>query len=404
MSALLMGRVWGYLFQSRAERDIVLALADHAHDDGTSIYPSILNLAWKTELSERQVQRILRSLEERGIIIAVANEEGGRGKKTEWNLYLDQANPKPVFTKGDPSCLIGISYPKKGDISKCDTPKRTRKGDISPPERVTYQQLKGDISNIKGDISTKKRGDEASSSKARSLPNHRTTLDQPPIREPSILLSDGQMPADEALLASPLDESEWELPDHTTIPEKTQAEHGSLTERDAPPVAPPPPTTLRGRGRPANAPKVGPTFAEDSAAVRLALHLRYCLHLRDPRMIVPPEDWASPQIQKWTAEMDRMLRIDQRMADEAAVVITRAVADKFWGTVMHSPASLRKHYDTLRQKFDIGMPDVTTNSQEVFNHAKQTTRSQQSPRRSSIGQAPKGDYAPHVNPIVPSYD
>lgn len=149
MSALLTGRVYGYLFNSRAEKEVVMALADHGYDDGTHIFPGVLYLAWKTELSERQVQRILRDLEQRQILIAVANQDGGRGKATEYELHLENALPKPKYRRGDPTCLEGIAYPKKGDISR-GTP--SKKGDISRPERVTYQNLKGDISRLKGDI------------------------------------------------------------------------------------------------------------------------------------------------------------------------------------------------------------------------------------------------------------
>ena len=55
-----------------------LALADHSDDDGKNIYPSIKRIAEKTRQSERTVQRQLRSMEDSGWLILIANENGGR--------------------------------------------------------------------------------------------------------------------------------------------------------------------------------------------------------------------------------------------------------------------------------------------------------------------------------------
>ena len=46
----------------------MLALADHAHEDGTGIRPSINRLVWKTGYSERSVQNILSQLRQLGIL------------------------------------------------------------------------------------------------------------------------------------------------------------------------------------------------------------------------------------------------------------------------------------------------------------------------------------------------
>jgi hypothetical protein len=53
--------------RSRAElgaRLVLLALAEFAHDDGTHAFPSTATLAARTRLSERQVFRALRTLED----------------------------------------------------------------------------------------------------------------------------------------------------------------------------------------------------------------------------------------------------------------------------------------------------------------------------------------------------
>lgn len=47
---------------------VLLALADHAHDDGRNAFPSLARIARKTGYSERQVQRILAELVRQGAI------------------------------------------------------------------------------------------------------------------------------------------------------------------------------------------------------------------------------------------------------------------------------------------------------------------------------------------------
>jgi hypothetical protein len=55
--------------QSKA---VLLAMADHAADDGSSIHPSVETLAEKTELSRRTVQRALADLKTLGLIHEVS--------------------------------------------------------------------------------------------------------------------------------------------------------------------------------------------------------------------------------------------------------------------------------------------------------------------------------------------
>lgn len=51
------------------DRLVLIALADYAHDDGTEAFPSVDTIARKARLSERQVQRALRTLERNGDIV-----------------------------------------------------------------------------------------------------------------------------------------------------------------------------------------------------------------------------------------------------------------------------------------------------------------------------------------------
>lgn len=136
MSGLLAGRVWT-LSLPRCERDVLLAMADHADDDGGRCYPSIDHLAWKTDYSARQVQRALASLKAKKIVEVEAGAEGGRGRLPEYRLHLDRASLKPSWES------------VKGDILSRRSSQRvtsaTAKGDIQSAERVTSGATKGDI-------------------------------------------------------------------------------------------------------------------------------------------------------------------------------------------------------------------------------------------------------------------
>jgi Helix-turn-helix domain len=150
MSALLMGRVWQLDGLDRNERTVLLALADHAFDDGTSCRPGVPYLAWKTDLSERSVQRALRGLEEKDLIVPTAHREGGRGHVTHYELHLENGAFKSPL-KGQ----------RKGDRerTKGDRP-GAGKGDTEHRERVTegvarveepselQQRLEADASSV----------------------------------------------------------------------------------------------------------------------------------------------------------------------------------------------------------------------------------------------------------------
>jgi DnaD/phage-associated family protein len=73
MSALVMGLVWE-LQESpdfgRAEKFVLMAYADHADSNGKNIYPSINLVMKKTFYEERNVQKITRTLEKIGYLVA----------------------------------------------------------------------------------------------------------------------------------------------------------------------------------------------------------------------------------------------------------------------------------------------------------------------------------------------
>jgi DNA-binding Lrp family transcriptional regulator len=74
---------------------VLLALADHAHKDGAGARPGISRLAWKTNLSESQVEKLMRSLRRQGVIKYV--KRGGNGRASEYEIDFSAAEQKPPF-------------------------------------------------------------------------------------------------------------------------------------------------------------------------------------------------------------------------------------------------------------------------------------------------------------------
>ncbi|WP_025988594.1 helix-turn-helix domain-containing protein [Burkholderia thailandensis] len=74
------------------EMILALALADHSHDDGTHIYPSVDKLAAKTRQSPRAVQYQLRRMQQSGWLILVSESKGGRGNTREYRINSDWIN------------------------------------------------------------------------------------------------------------------------------------------------------------------------------------------------------------------------------------------------------------------------------------------------------------------------
>jgi hypothetical protein len=96
-----MGAVFALDIAS-SEKLVLLAMADHARDDGTGCYPSIELLARKTSLSRRGVQKIMRRLESRGLIAPSKVSRGGPRRSTEYTLTVENSEPRSLFPSSQP--------------------------------------------------------------------------------------------------------------------------------------------------------------------------------------------------------------------------------------------------------------------------------------------------------------
>ena len=108
MSGKLVGKVYD-IYLPHDQQAIMIALADHGNDFGEHIHPSIDYLAWKTGYHRRNVQKILRKLEELQLLIPVAYEQGGRGLATVYEMHLENGTTKPPFQRRERPKKDGVS-------------------------------------------------------------------------------------------------------------------------------------------------------------------------------------------------------------------------------------------------------------------------------------------------------
>ncbi|RDU99207.1 helix-turn-helix domain-containing protein [Trinickia dinghuensis] len=81
MSVKVMTAVFERYPEGGGEMLLALALADHADDDGTHIFPSVQTMAKKTRQSKRAVQYQLEKMQKSGWLILVRAARGGRPEK-----------------------------------------------------------------------------------------------------------------------------------------------------------------------------------------------------------------------------------------------------------------------------------------------------------------------------------
>jgi hypothetical protein len=131
-----MGLVWDMDIPAN-EKLVLLAYADHAHHDGTGIYPAIKTIMKKTGYSERSVQEITRSLEKNGLLIT-----DGKGPKgtNKWRLGVQSL--RGAESAGvQPDVEGGAVQRVKGVQPTAPEPSVNHQ----EPSRRTQAEKKGDI-------------------------------------------------------------------------------------------------------------------------------------------------------------------------------------------------------------------------------------------------------------------
>lgn len=131
MSATLIGATL-YLPIPAGPKLLLVALSDHANDDGLSCYPGNTLLAKKTTVTVRQVQRNLEALEADEWIRRHKYVNGGKGHAVEWQLHVAK-----MFAEAR----------ENGWTQRVSSvPPFESKGRHPRPERVTSTTGKGDVS------------------------------------------------------------------------------------------------------------------------------------------------------------------------------------------------------------------------------------------------------------------
>lgn len=132
MSVRLMANVFE-LDVAASEKLVLLAMADHARDDGTGCYPAIETLARKTSQSRRGVQKIMRRLEDAGLIVPSRVSRGGPHRSTEYRLTLTNSEPHSLFASTQPARSSPVENGSKAS-TKPRTPGR-QTANASTPNR-----------------------------------------------------------------------------------------------------------------------------------------------------------------------------------------------------------------------------------------------------------------------------
>lgn len=166
MSVKMMSMVFERFPYGGNERVLALAIADHAHDDGSNIYPGNERLAQKTMISERTVIRLMHKFVKIGWLLKVKHGNSGRGIANEYSI-------NPNWLKGDN--LSPFIEDKKRVTSEAERV-------TNPTERVTNDAIKGDIAVSPQQELTKYNHQETS-------PRARESVTENPSMKPEGLLA-----------------------------------------------------------------------------------------------------------------------------------------------------------------------------------------------------------------------
>jgi hypothetical protein len=107
VSVRLMGAIFD-LDISAPEKLVLLAMADHAQDDGTKCWPSISRIAEKSSTTPRGVQKIIRRLERAGFLKHIGRHPKGTN---EYQIILARGEHGSV---GEPGSGVNLET-KRGE-------------------------------------------------------------------------------------------------------------------------------------------------------------------------------------------------------------------------------------------------------------------------------------------------
>lgn len=119
---------------------VALKLADCAHDDGTSIYPSIKRIADECEISERSVQRVIAGFLDEKLLLVDNENWNGKTNRYRFNFNILEAFPRTrprnsgTGDRVSPQVNEGDKVSAEGDTETPQPDKVTPRGDTETPE------------------------------------------------------------------------------------------------------------------------------------------------------------------------------------------------------------------------------------------------------------------------------
>jgi hypothetical protein len=131
MSGKLMGEVYEYEF-SHGQQSVLLAMADHAQDDGSHCFPSVRRLAWKTGYDKRHVKRLMSELRDVKVLVEV--RAATPHHPTEYRIHLAVATHKPPF---EPNSTGGDIPAEGGGNGASGVTPRPPEPSLEPPIEPT---------------------------------------------------------------------------------------------------------------------------------------------------------------------------------------------------------------------------------------------------------------------------
>ena len=146
MSVKVMGVVWESALPQR-EKLVLLAYADHAHDDGSKVFPSVGLVARKTGYSSRSVQRITKTLVGKKYMVLEGTTKFGTKL---YRIMIENLPMLPPYLGDDK--LTGAKY---GGDSLSHVPVTKRQGSSKGGDNLSFP----------GVTPVSQRGDKAMSPK-----------------------------------------------------------------------------------------------------------------------------------------------------------------------------------------------------------------------------------------------
>lgn len=73
------------------EYRVAIELCEYANRGEPIVWPSVPTLAENSAMTDRAVQKILRRLEDKGVIVCEIRSKGGPGKSSRWRLVIRNA-------------------------------------------------------------------------------------------------------------------------------------------------------------------------------------------------------------------------------------------------------------------------------------------------------------------------